>query len=116
MTWVVMFWLPAASWGTAANFRTRTRHAADLAPDGVVIALGQRAGAAEPETEPAAADVAGKDQDDVASEVGDLGFNLRFGAIADADHGNDGAHADDDAQHGQQRAQSISAQRPQGNF
>jgi len=63
-----------------------------------------------------AAAAAGGDLDHVLSEAGDLRLDLRFGAVADADHGDDRADPDDDAQRGQSGTQSVLSQGVQRNF
>jgi len=42
----------------------------------------------------------GKHGDDILAEAGDLGLDLGLGAVADADHRDDGTDTDDDAQGG----------------
>src|SRR5260221_11962466 len=50
-------------------------------------------------------------QDDVlAAEVFDLFLGFVTGALADREHGNDGADAEHDAEHGQHRAQFVKPQ------
>src|SRR5205085_11201314 len=57
-----------------------------------------------------------KNQDHVFAETGDLRFDLRLRAIPDADHRDDRADADDDAERRQRRAQFVSAQRAGRDF
>ena len=42
-------------------------------------------------------------------EAGDLGLDLRLGAVADADHGDHRADADDDAERGEDGAHACCA-------
>ena len=49
----------------------------------------------------------------VLAQARDLRFHLRLRAVADADHGDDRADADDDAERGQRRAQLVAPQRAQ---
>ncbi|MEI2659913.1 MAG: hypothetical protein V9G11_08260 [Bifidobacterium adolescentis] len=44
------------------------------------------------------------------------GLDLGLGAVADADHGDDGGHADDDAQGGEDGAQGAAPQRAEGDL
>ena len=46
--------------------------------------------------------------------LADLGRDLRGGAVAEGHHGDHGGDADDDAEHGQERAQHVAADCPQG--
>ena len=59
---------------------------------------------------PLEVDAAGEDQDHVLAQAGDLRFDLRLRAVANADHGDHGADADDDAERGQHGAQFVPAQ------
>ena len=52
----------------------------------------------QPVRTPLARDVAGENQNHVLAQAGDLRFDLRFRAVADADHGNHRADANDDAE------------------
>src|SRR4029077_18167941 len=54
---------------------------------------------------------AGLNDDDVASDGGDLLVNAVRGAAAHRNHRNNGADTDDDAEHGKGRAQLVHAQR-----
>ncbi len=49
----------------------------------------------------------GSDKDQIGSQAGDPLLNGGFGAGADGDHDDHRRHADDDAQHGQQRAHLV---------
>ena len=49
------------------------------------------------------------------AERGDLRFDLRLGAVADADHRDDGADADDDAERGEDRPHGVAAEGAQRN-
>src|SRR5262249_2436596 len=66
-------------------------------------------------TTPAAVDAtpihaAGKNQDHILAKTGNLGLELSLGAIADADHRDHRGDADDDAEHGKNGAQFVSAE------
>ncbi len=102
--------------GAAADFRADGGHAGHFLFHGQGVFDGERAGAAEAGEDAAAVDAAGEDLDDVLAEGGDAGLDLGLGAIADADHGDDGANADDDAQHGQDGPQLVPAQGAEGDF
>ena len=52
----------------------------------------------------------------VLTQAGDLRFDLRFRAVADADHRDDRADADDDAERGQNGTQFVLAQRAHGDL
>ena len=54
--------------------------------------------------------------DDILAQGGDSGLDLGLGAVADADHGDDRADADDDAEHREDGAHFVPAQRPEGDF
>jgi hypothetical protein len=59
---------------------------------------------------------AGRHHDDqVGAEPVDLGLDLALGAGADGDQHHDGGHADHHAEHGQQAAQPVRAQRGHGD-
>src|ERR1051325_3743349 len=51
----------------------------------------------------------GINHEKVCTECSQLTLDLHAGAFADADGCNDASHTDDDAEHGQQRSQLISA-------
>ncbi len=93
-----------------AEFGADGYDAEDLAADGVGVGDGEAVGAAHAAARAGSGGAAGEDGDDVASEGGDLGLDLGLGAVADADHGDDGAHADDDAQRGEEGAQLVAPQ------
>ena len=100
-----------------SHFGADTGDVGDFAFESVGIVNGQCAGAAQPQAHTAmGAAAAGGDLDHVLSEAGDLRLDLRFGAIADAYHGDDRADTDDDAQRGQSGAQSVLFQGAQSNF
>src|SRR5437868_5105018 len=54
---------------------------------------------------------AGKNEDHVFAETGDLRLDLRLRAVPDAYHRDDRANADDDTERRQRGAQFVSAQR-----
>ena len=54
-------------------------------------------------------DAAGKDLENVLTQAGDLRLDLRFRAVADANHRDHCAHTDDDAKRGENRAEFILA-------
>ena len=63
---------------------------------------------------PVAGEVGG-DEDQVRAQAGDLAGNGGSRAVADGDHDDDRRHADDDAQHGQQRTDLVLANGFHGN-
>ena len=113
---VLQLLLPAMIWAPLRTSGLTADDAGDFPRHGQGVFDRQRAGAAEAAVDAAAVDAAGKDLDDVLAEGGDAGLDLGLGAIADADHGDDRAHADDDAQHGQRRPHLVPAQRAEGDF
>ncbi len=102
--------------GERTHFRAHANNAGDFLAQGAIVALGERWRTAEAHRKAAAADVAGHDQNHVLAQLGNLRFDLRLGAIANAHHGDDGAHADNNSQHGQQGTHGVALQRPQGQF
>ena len=54
-------------------------------------------------------------QDHVLADAGNLGLDLRLGAVAQAHGGNHRRHADDHPQRGEQRPHQVSAQGAQGD-
>ncbi len=60
-------------------------------------------------------DVTGDDEDQVAAQTLDLALDLLPGARADRHHQHHGGDADDDAEHGEQAADPVAAQRIQGD-
>ena len=81
-----------------------------FAPDRLRVLDLQRAGAPEPVRMPLAVMLPEKIRITFSPRLGDLRFDLRLGAVADADHRDDRADADDDAERGQDRAQLVPAQ------
>ena len=55
-------------------------------------------------------DAAGKNLENILPEARDLRLDLRLRSVADADHGDDRADADDDAERGEHGAQLVLAQ------
>ena len=84
----------------AADLGADDGDAGDFPLNGLGVLHGQGAGPTPPAVQSAAGEAAGKDQDDVLAHAGDLRFDLGFGAVADADGGDDGGNADDHAQRG----------------
>ena len=97
------------------DFLAHGDDAGHFAPDCFGVFDFQRAGAAPAGANAAGCGASGKNQNHVFAQAGDLRFDLRFGAVADPDHGDDRADADDDAQRGQHRAHLVSAQRAEGD-
>ena len=87
----------------------------DIGEDGVGVFRreGSRAAVAAPRA--AAGEAARHDGDQILAHRGDLGFDLGFGPVADADHRNDGGDADDHAQRGEHRAHGIAAEGAKGD-
>ena len=88
--------------------RRHGTHAAELAAHGLDVAgverLGVRAGAPRSE-------LSGGDEQEIAAELREVGAHLGGSAVADRHHGDDGADADDDAQHGEERPQGVATDR-----
>ena len=109
------FWLPAAT-----CTRVRTSGLMTVTP-GISRWIASRvldregAGAVPTGPDAAAGEAAGKDQDHILAQGGDLGLDLRLGAVANADHGDDGAHADDHPEHGQEGPHFVAPQGAQGD-
>ena len=99
-----------------AHFGADADDAGDFALDRLVVFDGEGGGAAPTAAHAALAHAAGEDGDDVLAEAGDLGFDLGFGAVADAHHGDDGADADDDAERGEDGAHGIAQEGAEGDF
>src|SRR6266404_7991560 len=59
---------------------------------------------------------AGKNQNDILTETGNLCLHLRFGTVADSDHGNDSATTYDDSKRGEHRTHLVPSQRSKCNF
>ena len=74
-----------------------------------VEGLGLGAGAAGSE-------LARPDREQIAAELGQIRGHLGRRAVADRHHGDDRADADDDAEHGQKRAQRIAQDRLQSQL
>ena len=92
------------------DFLAHARDRRDLAADGFRVLDFQRARAAPAGANAARGRAAGENQDDVLAEARDLRLHLRLRAIADADHRDDRADADDDAERGERGAQLVSPQ------
>ena len=82
------------------NFFAYADHTGHFAPDRLGIFDLQRAGAAPAGPNTTCSRAPGKNQNHIFSEAGDLCFHLRLRAIANPDHRNDCADADDDTQRG----------------
>src|SRR5262245_51200054 len=99
----------------AAYRRRRRLDQRDLARDrrGVVLADRELAAGAEPDT--ARGDATREDDDQVRPEALDLLGDAGLGSGADTDHGDDGGHADDDAEHRESAPELVHPERPAGN-
>ena len=80
------------------------------------IFKGQRRSAAPAAAHRAAGEIAGKNRDHIFSQAGDLVLDLFGGAGSQAYGTDDGADADDDAEHRQQRTHLVPAQGAPGDF
>ena len=98
------------------NFFAYRDDAGDFAADRLGVFDFQSAGAPEPGANAARGDAAGKNLENVLTEARDLRLDLRFRSVADADHRDDGADADDDAKRGENGAEFILAQCASGNL
>ena len=98
------------------NFFADGGDAGHFAPDRFGIFDFQRARAAPARANAARGRAAGKNQDHIFAETRDLRFDLRLRAVADADHRDDRADADDDAERGQHGTQFVSAQGAKGDL
>ena len=78
-----------------------------LAPDGLRVGGGERRGAAESAAHAARGLCARQHHDEIGAEAFDLLAHGVVGALADGDHGNQGRHADEDAEHGQGRPHHV---------
>ncbi len=87
--------------GAVANLGADRDHVRDFTGDRVGVIGAEGAGAAAAAPESTGGEVAGKHADDILTEAGDLGLDLGLGAVADADDGDDGGDADDDAKAGE---------------
>ncbi len=93
-------------------YRDYTRH---FAPNRVGVFNFQGAGASPAGTNAARCGAARENQNHIFSKAGDLRFYLRLRAVADADHGDHRADADDDTKRSQHRTHFVSAQRAIGD-
>ena len=100
----------------AANFRADGCHAGNFRLNRQRVLNRQGARAAEAGEHAAAVDAARKNLDDVQAEGGDARLHLRLGAVADADHRDHRANANDDAEHGERGPQLVSAQGAEGDL
>src|SRR5262249_48064502 len=100
----------------AADFGAHERHAGDFALDRFGVVDAQRPGKSRAAADASAREAAGPDENHVLSETRDLRLDLRLGAVADADHRDDGADADDHAEHGQDRAEFVPLEGAEGDF
>ena len=98
------------------DFLAHQRHRRDLAADRFRVLDLQRARAAPAGADAARGGAAGENQNDVLAQPGDLRFDLGLRAVADADHRDDRADADDDAERGKRRTHLVPAQRAEGNL
>ncbi len=84
--------------GCRWNLFANRDHARHFAPDRFSIFNLERAGIPPPGTNTARSCAAGKNQDHVLTQSGDLRFHLRLGSVADSDHRDDRAHTNDNAE------------------
>ena len=99
-----------------SNFFAHRDDARDFAADCLRVFDLQSTSAAESSANAARCDAAGKDLENVLTQAGDLRLDLRFRAIANADHRDHRAHTDDDAKRSENRAEFVLAQRAPGNL
>ena len=97
------------------NFFAYTDYTWHFAPNCFGVFNLQGAGAAPAGANAAGRSAAGKDQDHVFAKTGYLSFHLRLRAVADSDHGDDRADANDDPERGEHRTHLVSAQCPIGD-
>jgi hypothetical protein len=83
----------------------------DLAHDRLGIHVGEALPAAQARARTADGHGARQDNEQVRAETRNLLLDQRLGAFADRHHRDDGADADDDAQHGEKRAQLVAPER-----
>ena len=86
-----------------------------LAQDGQHVVVDQRLGGAPAHAHAAAVYRARLHKQHVGSHGRDLLLRLLLRALSHADHGDDRAHSDDDAQHGENGAQLVAGQGPHGD-
>ena len=113
---VFQFWFPARDLSASADLRADGNDAGNFPLDGVAVLDGQGSGAAPTGPDAATAETSREHEDDVLAHAGDLGLDLGLGAVANANHGDDCADANDHAQHGEQGAQLVASQSASGNF
>ena len=83
----------------------------DLGLDGLEIVPGERGLRAEAALRAARRRCARHDDEQVGAHRGEGLLDLRLGALADGDHGDDRGDADDDAERGEKRAHLVAQQR-----
>ena len=99
---------PALTVSVAALLHADAGHVRDALLDGSRIREDQPGAGLGGGLQAVAGEVGG-DEDQVRAQTGDLAGNGRSRAVADRDHDDDRRHADDDAQHGQQRTDLVLA-------
>ena len=83
------------------NFRTHSDDAGHFAPNRFGVFNFESTRAAPASANPARGGAAGKNEDHILSEAGDLRLDLRFRAVADSNHRDDRADTDDNSERGQ---------------
>jgi hypothetical protein len=96
--------------GGRNNFLAHPDDARHFASDRLCVFDFQSAGAAPPRANATGSGAAGEDQNHILSEAGNLRFHLCLRSVADPNHRNHRAHADDNSQCSQHRTQFVSPQ------
>ena len=97
------------------NFLAYADDARHFAPDRLRVFDLQRAGATPSRANTTRSGAAGKDEDHILPETGNLRLDLSLRSVANPNHCNDRANTNDDAERGQDRTQLISPQRAERN-
>lgn len=82
----------------------------DLVAEGEGVLDGEGIGGAAADGDAAEGAGAGEDEHDVFAEAADLGLDVAASALAEADEGDDGGHADDHTEGGEEGAEKATAQ------
>ena len=98
-------WLPGAAALTDGHSRMMASH----------VVVDQRLGGAPAHAHAAAVDRARLHKQHVGSHGRDLLLRLLLRSLTHADHGDDRADSDDDAEHGEDGAQLVAGQGPHGD-